>query len=88
MVHLYLNTNQATPFLSSRVDGTRDHTLGKGAQYINGTGEQLLCGPVVDDRSIECAYFYGEQVGIDSRVLSALILQIACVIVADVLMAT
>ena len=64
VVHLYLNTDPTTPFLSSRVDGTRDHTLGKGAQYINGTGEQFLCGPVVDDRSIECAYFYGEQVSV------------------------
>jgi hypothetical protein len=63
VVHLYLNANQTTPFLSSRVDSARDHTLGKGAQYINGTGEQFLCGPVVDDRSIECAYFYGDQVG-------------------------
>jgi len=61
VVHLYLRENDTTPFLSSPVDGTRDHTLGKGSQYRNGTGEQFLCGPVVDDRSIECAYFYAGQ---------------------------
>jgi hypothetical protein len=63
LVHLYLNTDPTTPFLSSRADGSRDHTMGKGAQYINATGELFLCGPVVDDRSIECAYFYAGQVG-------------------------
>jgi len=61
-VHLYLRAGDTTPFLSTLVDGSQDYTLRNGSMYVNGTGERFGCGYVEDDRSIECAYFYGGQV--------------------------
>ncbi len=61
-VHLYARPGDAQPFLSATVDASRDYTLRNGSLYVNGTGEQFACGGVRDDRSIECAYFYGGQV--------------------------
>jgi hypothetical protein len=62
VVHLYLAAEDVDPFLSSPAGVTEDYTLSYGANYLPSMGEMLICGPVVSDRFIECAYFYGSKV--------------------------
>jgi hypothetical protein len=62
-IRLYTSATDTSPLITTAVTTPYDYTLGYGANYNETTmGKLILCGVVDLERTLECAYFYGNNV--------------------------